>query len=111
MIRWICGVKPQDRIRSDDLLIKLRLADIENVLMSNRLRWYGHAKRSQDYINTIMDVEVEKGKKKGNRKTWKQCVDNGESASWKMLTLLIGSNGEELSRNADCCLPLIQGIR
>ena len=76
MIRWICGVKPQDRIRSDDLLIKLRLADIEKVLMSNRLRWYGHAKRSQDYINTIMDVEVEKGKRKGNRKTWKQCVDN-----------------------------------
>ena len=28
MIRWICGVRPQDHINSNDLLTKLGLADI-----------------------------------------------------------------------------------
>ena len=84
MIRWICGVKPQDRINSNVLLDKLGLADIGNVLRSRRLRWYGHAKRSQDYINTVMDVEVKVDDEKKcpgrTRKTWKQCVDSDMKA-------------------------------
>ena len=84
MVRWICGVRPQDNVNSDDLLAKLGLADIGKVLSSRRLRWYGHAKRSQGYINTVMDVVVEVDmdeKLPGRpRKTWKQCVDSDMKA-------------------------------
>ena len=37
----------------------LGLADIGKMLSSRRIRWYGHAKRSQGCINTDMDVVVE----------------------------------------------------
>ena len=84
MVRWICGVRPQDNVGSDDLLAKLGLADIGKVLSSRRLRWYGHAKRSQGCINTVMDVvvEVDKDEKRPGRprKTWKQCVDSDMKA-------------------------------
>ena len=85
MVRWICGVRPQDNVDSDDLLAKLGLADIGKVLSSRRLRWYGHAKSSQGCINTVMDVvmEVDKDEKRPGRprKTWKQCVDSDMKAS------------------------------
>ena len=84
MVRWICGVRPQDNVSSDDLLAKLGLADIGKVLSSRRLRWYGHAKRSQGCINTVMDVVVEVDKDETRpgrpRKTWKQCVDSDMKA-------------------------------
>ena len=84
MVRWICGVRPQDNVNSDVLLAKLGLADIGKVLSSRRLRWYGHAKRSQGCINTVMDVvvEVDKDEKRPGRprKTWKQCVDSDMKA-------------------------------
>ena len=84
MVLWICGVRPQDNVSSDDLLAKLGLADIGKVLSSRRLRWYGHAKRSQGCINTVMDVVVEVDKDETRpgrpRKTWKQCVDSDMKA-------------------------------
>ena len=79
MIRWICGVKPQDQINSNVLLAKLGLAEIGKVLRSRWLRWYGHAKRSQDRINSVMDVEIEveeEGRRGRPLKTWKECVNN-----------------------------------
>ena len=79
MIRWICGVRPQDQINSNVLLAKLGLAEIGKVLRSRRLRWYGHAVRSQDCINSVMDVEIkveEEGRRGRPLKTWMECVNN-----------------------------------
>jgi len=42
MVRWMCGVKLQDRVPSKELRGKLELEDIISVLQRNRLRWYGH---------------------------------------------------------------------
>ena len=47
MIRWICNVKANDEISSDSLLSKLGLQDIDVVLRSSRMRWYGHVERSK----------------------------------------------------------------
>jgi len=51
MVRWICGIKLQDRVPSKGLRERLGLDDIMSVLQQNRLRWYGHwacaAKRRQ----------------------------------------------------------------
>jgi len=42
MIRWMCGVKLQDRVPSKELRERLGLDDIISVLQRNRLRWYKH---------------------------------------------------------------------
>jgi len=42
MVRWMCGVKLQDRVPSKGLRERLELDDIISVLQQNRLRWYGH---------------------------------------------------------------------
>jgi len=45
MVRWMCGVKLQDRVPSEELRYRLALGDIISVLQQNRLRWYGHMLR------------------------------------------------------------------
>ena len=40
-VRWMCGMKLQDRIPSKGLRGRLLLDDIISVLQQNRLQWYG----------------------------------------------------------------------
>jgi len=42
MVRWMCGMKLQDRVPSKGLRERLGLDDIISVLQQNRLQWYGH---------------------------------------------------------------------
>jgi len=42
MVRWMCGVKLQDRVQSKGLRERLGSDGIISVLQKNRLRWYGH---------------------------------------------------------------------
>ena len=48
MIRQICNVRPQDIVttRSNDLLVRLGIEDLDLILKERRLRWYGHVERS-----------------------------------------------------------------
>ena len=48
MVKWMCGVKLQDRIPSKGLRERLGLDDIISVLQQNRLRWYGRVLRKED---------------------------------------------------------------
>ena len=47
-VRWVCGMKLQDRIPSKGLRERLGLDDIIPVLQQNRLQWYGHVLRKED---------------------------------------------------------------
>ena len=42
MIRWICGVSLKDHIPTTDLLIRLGISSIKDVMRYNRLSYYGH---------------------------------------------------------------------
>jgi len=42
MVRWMFGVKLNDRLPSKELRERLGVDDIALVLQQNRLRWYGH---------------------------------------------------------------------
>jgi len=42
IVRWMCGMKVQDRIPSKRLRERLGLDDIISVLQQNMLQWYGH---------------------------------------------------------------------
>jgi len=42
MVRWMYGIKLQDRVPSKRLRERLGFDDIILVLQQNRLQWYGH---------------------------------------------------------------------
>ena len=78
MVRWIYGVKLQDRIPSKGLRDRLRLDDIISVLQQNRLRWYGHVlqKEDNDWVKKCMQYEVEGARPRGrSKKTWREIVE------------------------------------
>jgi hypothetical protein len=45
MLRWICGHTRKDWIRNDDIRDKLGVASIQEKLVQDRLRWFGHIQR------------------------------------------------------------------
>ena len=42
MIRWICNVKAKEKVSSDSLLTKLGIQDLDVVLYTSRMIWFGH---------------------------------------------------------------------
>ena len=42
MIRWMCNIKTNDNVCSHSLLSKLGIRDVEVVLRTSRMRWFGH---------------------------------------------------------------------
>ena len=78
MVRWMCGVKLQDRIPSKGLSERLGLHDIISVLQRNMLRWYGHMLRKEDndWVKKCMEYEVEGVRPRGRpKKTWRKIVE------------------------------------
>jgi len=74
MVRWMCGVKLQDRVPSIGLRERLGLNYIISVLQQNRLRWYRHVLRKED--NDWMKHEVEGARPRGRRKkTCREIVE------------------------------------
>ena len=75
MIRWICGMKPGDKISSAGLLERLGLHDISDVVRSRRLCWYGHVMRSPGCINDVTHYSAPGNRSRGRpAKTWASCV-------------------------------------
>ena len=78
MVRWMCGVKLQHRVRSKELRERLELEDIISVLQQNRLRWYEHVLRKEDndWMKKCMEYEVEGTRPRGSRpkKTWREML-------------------------------------
>ena len=75
MIRWICNVKANDQVSSDSLLSKLGLQDIDVVLRSSRMRWYGHVERSKGWIAQVCKLNIVAQKRSGKpRKSWDEVL-------------------------------------
>ena len=80
MIRWICNVKANE-VCSDSLLSKLGLQDIEVVLRSSRMRWYGHVERSKGWISQVGKLNVVAQKRSGKPIMWNEVlVDDREKS-------------------------------
>ena len=78
MVRWMRGVKLQDRVPSKELRGRLGLDDIISVLQQKRLRWYGHVLRKEDndWVKKYMECEVEGARPRGRpKKTWTEIVE------------------------------------
>ena len=85
MIRQICNVRPQDIVttRSNELLVRLGIEDLDLILKERRLRWYGHAECS-GVIKTAFDIQVDGKRGPGRPKmTWKQLTER-DCREWKI---------------------------
>ena len=86
MIRHICNVRPQDIVttRSNDLLVRLGIEDLDLILKERRLRWYGHVERYSGAIKTAFDIHVDGKRGPGRPKmTWKQLTER-DCREWKL---------------------------
>ena len=78
MIRQICNVRPQDIVttRSNELLVRLGIEDLDLILRERRLRWYRHVERSIGADKTAFDIQVDGKRGPGRPKmTWKQVTE------------------------------------
>ena len=78
MIRQICNVKPQDIVttRSNDLLARLGIEDLDLILNERMLHWYGHVECSNGAVKTAFDIKVDGKHWPGRPKmTWKQLAE------------------------------------
>ena len=77
MIRWICNVKAKDEVSSDSLLTKLGIQDLNVVLRTGRMRWFGHVERSTGGISEVRKLNVVTQKRSGRpRKSWDEVIKN-----------------------------------
>ena len=86
MIGQICNVRPQDIVttRSNELLVRLGIEDLDLILKERRLRWYGHVERSNGAIKTAFDIQVDGKRGPGVPKmTWKQLTER-DCREWKL---------------------------
>ncbi|KAL6561821.1 hypothetical protein OROMI_017422 [Orobanche minor] len=54
MLRWMCGHTKKDRLRNEVIREKVRVASIEDKMMENRLRWFGHCHLNFDTLNMML---------------------------------------------------------
>ena len=77
MIRWICNVKAKDEVSSDSLLTKLGIQDLDVVLRTGRMRWFGHVERGTGWISEVRKLNVVAQKRSGRpRKSWDEVIKN-----------------------------------
>ena len=72
LLRWMSGIKLQDRVPSEGL------DDIISLLRQNRLRWYVHVLRKEDndWMKKCMEYEMEGSRPRGRpKKTWREIVE------------------------------------
>ena len=75
LIRWMCNIKARDEVGSDSLLKMLGIQDIDVVLRTNRLWWFGHVECSTGWISLVRKPEVPSERRPGRlEKTWEEVV-------------------------------------
>ena len=80
MIRWMCGVRLNDRKKSEELreLLRLELVSLMIKIVGWLLRWIGHVERKDDndWIKRCIMWEFEGIKQRCLKNTWWDCVKN-----------------------------------
>ena len=78
MLRWICGHSRMDKIRNEVIRERVGVAPIEEKMMENRLRWYGHIMRRDPDAPVrrcaIRDIEIGRRGRGRPRKTWWETI-------------------------------------
>ncbi|KAL6495852.1 hypothetical protein OROGR_030415 [Orobanche gracilis] len=80
MLRWMCGHTKKDRLRNEVIREKVRVASIEDKMMENRLRWFGHVRRRPvdapvRRLESWGTINIVKGRGRP-KKTWIKLIEN-----------------------------------
>ena len=75
MIRWICNVNAKDEVSSDSLVSKLGIQNLDMVLCTSRMRWFGQVERSTGWIAKVRKLNVVAQKRPGTEET-RQAEEN-----------------------------------
>ena len=80
MIREICNVRPQDFVttRSNELLARLGIEDLDPILKERRLHWYGYVEHANGAVKTAFHIQVEGKRGPGKQLTERDCRE------WKL---------------------------
>ena len=67
MVRWMCGVTLKDRKSNLELLQRLGIEGVGDVVRRGRLRWFGHVERKskEDWVSKCRHLIVEGPRGKG----------------------------------------------
>ena len=81
MLRWMCGNTWRDKVRNDDIFIKISITPIEEKMRENCLCWFDYVQRTSTDVHDAHVRRVElinlgqikraKGKLK---KTWMKMI-------------------------------------
>ena len=72
---WMCKVKAEDDVSLHDMYSRLSLQPLESRLRINRLRWYGHVERSEDWIKRCTQIGISGCQGRSSScKSWKKSV-------------------------------------
>jgi len=60
-VRSMCGVSLREKKASDELLGRLGIVSVADVVRRGRLRWYGHVERKdvEDWVSKCRRLEVQ----------------------------------------------------
>ena len=85
-VRQICNVRPQDIVttRSNELLARLGIEDLDLFLKERRLQWYGHVERSNGAVKTAFDIQVDGKRGPGRPKMTRKQLTGKDCSEWKL---------------------------
>ena len=70
-----CNVKAKDEVSSDSFLSMLGIQDLDVVLRTSRMRWFGHVERSTGWIAKVRKLNVVAQKRPGRpKKNWDEVL-------------------------------------
>ena len=74
MLRWMCGVTREDRIRNDYIRGTTKVLEVSKKVEEGRLRWYGHIRRrEEDHVGKqTMEMTVQGRRRRGRPKKRRQ---------------------------------------
>jgi len=76
MLRWICGIKPDEEVHTHTLCDRLNIPYLDVTLRYNRLRWAGHVHRSQSWTGRCQSLQIDGRRGTGRpRKTWNDTIN------------------------------------
>ena len=89
MIRQICNVKPPDVVttRSNELLTRLGIEDLDLILKERRLRWYKHVEGTNGAVKTAFHIQVEGKHGPGRPKITQKQLTERDCREWKLSTI------------------------
>ena len=106
MVRWMCGMTLKNITRSDELLERLGVESITDVIRRGRLGWFWHLERREekDWVSACRNLKV--GDKRGRGRGRKTCDVGRKSVLMKTFGL-----SKEMAQDRSLWRSYIHGNR